>query len=103
MESIKEATDWLVAISGLFMPILFIPQIKLLIETKESYSLSLFTIYGSLVIQTLITLQALFRVNYQLAFVQSISISCMLVIAGTVLYYRRWPGGRSRYVSQENN
>lgn len=103
MESIKEVTDWLVALSGLFMPILFIPQIKLLIETKESYSLSLFTIFGSLVTQTLIILQALFKVNYQLAFVQIISISCMLVIAATVVYYRRWPGGRSRYVVQENN
>ncbi len=100
MESIKEMTDWLVGVSGLFMPILFIPQIKLLVETKESYSLSLLTIFGSLVIQTLIILQALFKVNYQLAFVQIISIGCMLVIAVTVLYYRRWPGGRSRYISQ---
>ena len=94
MVTFELAIDWLVAVAGLCVPVLFYPQIKLLKEVKEAKSLSLGTVCGSLVIQVLIAIQALFKTNFQLVFVQSLSISCLILIGGMIFYYRRWPGGR---------
>lgn len=94
MVTFELAVDWLVAVAGLCVPALFYPQIKLLMEVKESKSLSLGTVSGSFAIQVLIAIQALFKSNYQLVFVQSLSMSSLMLIGGMIIYYRRWPGGR---------
>lgn len=94
METIKEVVSWLVAVSGLFMPILFAPQIRLLYREKVSNSLSLSTVWGSVIIQGFVALDAYFKDNDKLMFLQIVSMICLCIIIIQAIYYRQYPGGR---------
>ncbi len=86
--------DSLVFLGGLFIWILFFPQILLLLKEKQANTNSLFLTGGSLVLQILLLIQAILRLNWPSAFVMGMSVLGNLVIVVLVLYYRRFPGGR---------
>ena len=80
MDAFKEMVAWLVAFSGLFVPLLFAPQIRLLYKEKVSNSLSLGTVWGSFIIQGLVALDAFFKSNDKLVFLQLVSMTCLVII-----------------------
>ena len=94
IHTIEQVIGWLIVGASFCVWMLFLPQIKLLYEVKKAESLSLVTVYGSLGIQTLIFLQAILKFNYQLAFLQSMSMTSLVVVIVMVHYYRKVPGGR---------
>jgi hypothetical protein len=92
--SLKVAVDWLVGLSGFFVWILFIPQIKLLLEVKESRSNSIWASVLSGGLQMLILLQALLNSNWALFFTTTVSVVFVAIVLVIILYYRKFPGGR---------
>lgn len=96
MEAFESVINWLVLISGFFIWLLFVPQIRLLLKHKEAQTNSLALLWGSFVIQVLVLIQVALQANWQLAFVQAVSISGVTITVCLVHYYRRFPGGRRK-------
>ncbi len=94
METFASIIDTLVLVSGFLIWILFVPQIRLLLKEKQSRTNSLFLQWGSLLIQICLLIQVILRSNYQLAFVQAVSIVGVTITLILIHYYRRYPGGR---------
>lgn len=94
MELFESVVGWMVAMVSFVIWALFLPQIKLLYRVKDSQSLSLLTVYGSLAVQTLIFTRALLKSDFKLALLQSTSMFFLGIIICMAHYYRRYPGGR---------
>lgn len=97
METFAAFIDTLVLVSGFLIWILFVPQIRLLLKEKQSRTNSLFLQWGSLLIQICLLIQVILRSNYQLAFVQAVSILGVATTIVLIHYYRRYPGGRQNH------
>lgn len=94
MEALSRIIDILVVVSGFFIWILFVPQIRLLLREKESKTNSLILLCGSWAIQALILAQVALRANWPLLFIQAMSFIGVSITLYLVHYYRRYPGGR---------
>lgn len=93
--TLKWVVDFLVALSGLIVWIVFIPQLKLLYTVKESKSNSIWTSALTFLLQFLILIQADLNKNWTLAFTSSVSVFFVGVTLIFILYYRKFPGGRT--------
>jgi len=93
--SIISLFDTLVLISGFFVGVIFIPQIRLLLKVKESTSLSAGSLWLTWILQTVVLIQILLHANYQLAFMQSVSLAGVSIELILLYYYRVYPGGRN--------
>ena len=91
--SIAEVVDWLVVMAGFFTWVLFVPQIRLLLKEQDSRSISLVTVGGSLVLQSLIFIQSILKENWPLAFAMGTSVICLIIIVLMICYYRKYPRG----------
>ena len=92
---ITQTIDWLVGISGLFAWMLFLPQIKLLIDVKKSESISLAMTWGSWIVQTLILIQSILNETWTLVFTMGVSMLFLTITNACIHYYRIFPGGRN--------
>jgi hypothetical protein len=91
--SFADIIDSLVFFGGLFIWVLFLPQILLLLREKHARTNSLLLTGGSLALQLLLLAQALLRENWPSAFVMGMSVLGNAIIVVLILYYRRFPGG----------
>jgi len=89
-----EIVNWLVVTGGLFTWVLFIPQIRLLLKTKRSDSISLGMTWGSFALQALILLQSLLLQNWFLSFTMGTSVTFLTITNVLIHYYRKYPGGK---------
>lgn len=88
--------NYLVAASGFIVWILFVPQILLLHRTKDSISISLWSLWISWALQILIVIQGALLANWSFVFATSVSITGVSIEIAMVYYYRSFPGGRKR-------
>ncbi len=93
-EVFRNVVNWLIAASGLFMWVIFIPQYRLLLKVKDSKSISFATNGMSWVLQALIVIQAMIYRNWSLLFVTGVSLFCLSILCVMILYYRKFPGGK---------
>jgi uncharacterized protein with PQ loop repeat len=96
METLRTVVGWLVVVIGLVGWMVFIPQISLLIKTKNSQPVSLSLVWGSIAMQAILLLHVLLqaKVDWRLSITYITSLSCLAVLVSTIYYYRRFPGGR---------
>lgn len=92
--NLETFVDGLVVVAGFVGWIVFVPQIRLLLQMKKSDTISLGMVWGSFALQATIFFQGLLKKNWPLVFVMSTSLICLCIILFLIYRYRRWPGGR---------
>ena len=95
MEQFREIVSWLVMGIGFVGWTVFIPQIRLLVKTKESKSISLGLIWGSFSMQAIMLTHTLLNKDFAMSFALGTSLICLSIIVVLIYYYRKWPSGRS--------
>lgn len=93
-QTFESLVDILVVVAGLFGWLIFLPQIKLLLEVKKSESISLGLVWGSFAMQAVMFLQGILKKNWPLVLVMSTSLICLVIMLWLIYRYRRWPGGK---------
>ncbi len=99
MDLFRMVVDVLVVLSGFVSGAVFIPQIRLLFQTKKSDNLSLGTVWGSFLLQSLIITQAVLKENWSLAFMMTMNGVFLGYVIFLIYYYRRFPGGKAAIVA----
>jgi uncharacterized protein with PQ loop repeat len=96
MELFRAIMSWSVVIIGLTAWSAFLPQIKLLIKTKEAKSVSVGLFWISFGMQVTVLTYLIIQpsIDWKLALSYITCIICQVVIIGMIYYYRKWPGGR---------
>ena len=94
MATFEEFVSGLVILVGLVGWVVFIPQIRLLTKIKDSRSISLGMIWGSLLMQIILFTNSFLRKDWPMAFTMLTSLSFLFFTICLVHYYRRWPGGQ---------
>lgn len=105
MELLKSSISWLVLAIGVLGWTAFLPQIKLLVKTKVSDSLSPATYWITLGMQATVLTHILLQPqpDWKLSISFVTCIACLCITLSLIYYYRRHPGGRKpRPAPQEN-
>jgi uncharacterized protein with PQ loop repeat len=84
----------LVLVVGLFGWAISIPQLRLLLQTKDSRSNSLIVYAGGSVSQTIFLINSLLHQNWVLAFSMGMGLFTSVVTICFIVYYRAYPGGK---------
>lgn len=72
--------DGLVVVAGFVGWIVFVPQIRLLLQMKKSDTISLGMVWGSFALQAAIFIQGILKKNWPLVFVMSTSLICLCIV-----------------------
>ena len=96
MELFRTIISWLVVLIGLTSWSAFIPQIMLLLKTKEAKSASVCFFWISIGMQIIVLTYLMIQliIDWKLVLGYIPCIICQVVIISLTYYYRKWPSGR---------
>ena len=81
-------SDTVIVITGFIIPIILLPQIVRIIKLKEANAVSLLTLWGSLLVQISIFVNAYLHWQPQLMFTMLLSIVPLSVLVSVAHWYR---------------
>ena len=96
MEVVRHGIETLALAVALCGWVICIPQFKLLFQTKDSRSNSLFLSIGGLVFQAIFFTNALLQGNLVFVFSMGTGLINGIVMIGLIAYYRAYPDGKAK-------